>query len=220
MPSTTIPVTHNRDIALYDWLTRHREILTRHDQIKPDLIFIGDSLIHYWSGEPAAPISRNQAAWDTCFEGFTITNMGFGWDRTENVLWRINHGEIDDIAPRVVLLKIGTNNLGFNPPDEIVAGIEAVVDRIRQKLPASKILVFGILPRLDHTPVGDVNRQLAAALETQTSVHYCDIGNALLSPEGTPDRSYYLDDVHLNEAGYARIALEIRNALLRQADAG
>lgn len=211
---TTTPVTQNRDYKLYDWPTRHAEVLARHRAVKPDLIFIADSLIHYWGGEPAAVVVHNADAWQRCFSGFTITNMGFGWDRTENVLWRLQNGELDGIDPKAVLIKIGTNNVGLNPPGEIASGIVAIVQTVRQKLPASKILLFGILPRLDNNVPAEVNALLAAKYADDLNVYFYELGDALKDARGQPRRELYRDDVHINAEGYDLIAPLLREAVL------
>jgi hypothetical protein len=74
-------------------------------------------------------------------------NMGFGWDRIENVLWRVQHGELDDIAPNQLVLMIGTNNLQYNTDDEIVQGLQFLIDAIRSRQPNAKLLLMGIFPR-------------------------------------------------------------------------
>ena len=82
-------------------------------------------------------------------------NFGISGDRTQHVLWRMNHGELDGIKPKVVVLMIGTNNTGKendtittrNTVPETIAGVQAVVADIRAPLPDSKILLLGIFPR-------------------------------------------------------------------------
>ena len=73
--------------------------------------------------------------------------MGFSGDRTEHVLWRLENGEVDGISPKVASLMIGTNNAGDNTAEEIGAGIVAVVQKLREKLPQTKVLILAIFPR-------------------------------------------------------------------------
>lgn len=212
--TTTTPVTQDRDRAMYDWAQRHREILARNREIKPDLVFIGDSLIHYWSGEPKAPLEVHADSWSKCFSGFTMTNLGFGWDRTENVLWRIEHGELDGIDPKVILIKIGTNNIGLNTPEEIAAGIAAIVEAAHIRQPGANILLLGLLPRGDHGDTEKVNALLAQRWNGTKHVFFRNIGQVLLHADGTRDASLYKDPVHIVAAGYDRIGPAIRNELL------
>lgn len=216
---TTTPVTQNRDHASYDWQTRHAEVLARNQVFKPDVVFIGDSIIHYWGGEPRAPRVWAGQAWTNCFAGLKVTNLGFGWDRTENVLWRLDHGELDDIQPKVIIIKIGTNNTAItNAPDDIAAGIEAVCATAHLKVPSAKILLLGILPRRDeihgHSATEAVNRLLAAQLGGVDWLTYRDFGDAFRQPDGSTNKALYRDGVHVNAEGYAILGGKIRPELL------
>jgi lysophospholipase L1-like esterase len=218
--STTTPVTQNRDHATYDWQKRHAAVLARHQQVKPDVVVFGDSIIHYWGGEPAAPKAWAPQAWSNCFAGLKVSNLGFGWDRTENVLWRIEHGELDGIEPKVVVIKIGTNNTAVDDrPEDIAAGIEAVCAAAHQKQPGAKILLLGILPRRDEKPprpaiTEKVNTLLAARFAGARWLTFRDFGAAFRSPSGTPEPGLFSDGVHLNAAGYAILGPKIREQLL------
>jgi len=217
--TTTTPVTQDRDRKTYDWKTRHGEILARHRAVKPDVVILGDSIIHYWGGEPKAPKAWAPQAWSNSFAGLEVTNMGFGWDRTENVLWRIDHGELDGIAPKVVVIKIGTNNTAVNnTPEEIAAGIEAVCAAAHAKQPAAKVLLLGILPRRDEKPprpsVTDrVNAILLDRLAGVPWLTVCDVGAAFRNPDGTPNAALFADGVHVNAAGYDLLGAAIRETV-------
>lgn len=216
---TTTPVTQNRDHASYDWQTRHAEVLARNQVVKPDVVFIGDSIIHYWGGEPKAPRVWGGEAWTNCFAGFEVTNLGFGWDRTENVLWRLDHGELDGIQPKVIIIKIGTNNTSVkNTPEDIAAGIEAICATAHQKVPTAKILLLGILPRKDevpgHSATEAVNQLLQERLSDVDWLTYCNFGAAFRLPDGKPNPVLYRDGVHVNADGYAILGAKIREQLL------
>lgn len=220
---TTTPVTQNRDSGTYNWQKRHAEILERNKEIKPDVVIIGDSIVHYWGGEPQAPLTRGAPAWSNCFDGISVENLGFGWDRVENVLWRIEHGELDGIDPKVIVIKIGTNNLRLNSPEDIAAGIEAVCAAAHEKQPGAKILLLGILTRRDETP-GDsatdrVNKLLAAHVSGVAYVTFRDVGPAFRNADGTPNAALFGDKVHPNAAGYEILGQKIRpevQALLKR----
>ena len=205
--STTTPVTQNRDHAIYDWQKRHADILEYNCTHHPAVVIIGDSIIHYWGGEPAAPHAWAQSAWENAFFGVTVENLGFGWDRTENVLWRIEHGELDGIKPKLIIIKIGTNNTGINSADDIAAGIEAVCAVAHEKQPAAKILLLGILPRLDEKPprpviTDRVNQLLQARLGKISWLTFCDFGGLFRQADGCVDTALFKDGVHVNAAGY------------------
>ena len=96
----------------YDWFARHAEILRVKDAVNPAVVFIGDSITHQWGGTPAANghPSPGEQVLKTTLGQYRTLNLGFGWDRTQNVLWRIDHGELDGLHPKVVVIHIGTNN--------------------------------------------------------------------------------------------------------------
>ena len=116
----------------------HEKFLAEAKQGKIDLLFLGDSITQGW---------HDNAVWKRFYGPRHAANFGIGGDRTEHVLWRLQHGEVDGIHPRVVVLMIGTNNSGDNTSGEIVAGIKAIVDELRKRLPDSKILLLGVFPR-------------------------------------------------------------------------
>jgi len=206
--TTTTPVTQNRDHAIYDWPTRHAAVIEFNRTHKPEIVFIGDSIIHYWGGEPVAPKAWAADVWNRTFAGRSVENLGFGWDRTENVLWRINHGELDGIAPKLIIIKIGTNNTGINSADDIADGIEAVCVRVHAVQPGAKILLLGILPRRDEVPprpviTDRVNQLLQAKLGHISWISYRDFGPAFRNPDGSVNAALFADGVHPNHTGYA-----------------
>ena len=216
---TTTPVTQDRDHATYNWQQRHAEILARNQTVKPDVVFIGDSIIHFWGGEPKAPRVWAGEAWTNCFAGFLVTNLGFGWDRTENVLWRLDHGELDGIQPKVIIIKIGTNNTAVkNSPEDIAAGIEAVCATAHAKVPSAKILLLAILPRRDeppgHSATEPVNQLLSRHLTGIRYLTCCDFGAAFRNADGSVNATLYRDGVHVNASGYAILGAKIRPQLL------
>jgi lysophospholipase L1-like esterase len=144
--STTIPVTQHRDAAIYDWETRHNEILARNKLHPLSLILIGNSITHYWAGEPTAPLARGVASWKKFIGARDAENLGFGWDRIENVLWRIYHGELDSISPKQIILMIGTNNLQFNTDKEIIEGFRFLIKAIKTKQSSANILLMVFCP--------------------------------------------------------------------------
>ena len=215
---TTTPVTQDRDHATYNWQKRHETILARNKEISPDVVFFGDSIVHYWGGEPKAPIAWGAQAWSNCFDGISVGNLGFGWDRTENVLWRIANGELDGITPKVIIIKIGTNNTGRNTPEDIAAGIQAVCEAAHEKQPQAKILLLGILTRRDEKPDNSatepVNKLLAAHFSGADYVTFRDFGGLFRNADGTPNASLFKDVVHINAAGYKILGTKIHDEMM------
>ena len=138
-PSTVIPVPS----SLKKFMPKlHQEKLREAENNKVDFVMIGDSITHSWSKYPGV------------FEGSNLLNLGFPGDRTQNVLWRIENGALDGISPKLVTLKIGTNNMHdtkkaypADKPKDIFTGIKAIVAELRTRLPKSKIVIFSVLPR-------------------------------------------------------------------------
>src|SRR3954454_12867028 len=113
----------------------HEGFLERARQGNIDLLFLGDSITQGWNG-------NGKAVWQRHYAPRNPANFGIGGDRTQHVLWRLDNGEVDPIKPKVVVLMIGTNNLGSNSDDQIVEGITTIVSRLRSKLPESKVLLL------------------------------------------------------------------------------
>ncbi|MCC7084695.1 MAG: GDSL family lipase [Pirellulales bacterium] len=180
---------------------RHESFNARAKQGKVDLIFIGDSITQGWEGE-------GKDVWRKFYDGRKAMNLGIGGDRTQHVLWRLENGNIDGIKPKLAVIMIGTNNVpAGNAPDEIAAGIEAIVKKIRTALPETKILLLGIFPR-DAKPdsemrakIGKVNAKISK-LSDGSNVVYLDIGPKFLNADGTLSKEIMPDLLHLSPQGY------------------
>ncbi len=206
-PSTLVPLTQNRDWRVYDWTTRHREASALMRSRQPDIVMLGDSITHFWGGEPVGGRRTGAEEWDRFFAGRSVVNLGYGWDRTENVLWRLENGEFDGVAPKVVVLMIGTNNMMLNTSEEIAAGIEAICTSIHDRSPSTKILLLAIFPRgqqpdATRAKVDEVNR-LIARLDERDDVTFLDIGAKFLEPDGRISPEVMYDYLHPSAKGYA-----------------
>ena len=199
----------------YDWMGRHDEILKIKSRLDPDLVFIGASIVHAWGGEPTTGVRKpGEKVLQTAFAGHRVLNLGFGGDRTQNVLWRLEHGELDGIRPRVVVLNIGGNNTSDSPnarqntPVEIVEGIRQIVLRVRGKLPTARIILMGVFPREEKPQhprcqqIAEINRLLASEMGSVPGITWLDIGPKLLQPDGTISRDMMDDFCHPTQRGY------------------
>lgn len=207
-PTSLLPVTQNRDFKNYDWATRHRAILALNQQHPPDLVLLGDSITHFWGGQPSDARARGPLSFEKFFGQWRTVNLGYGWDRTENVLWRLRNGELDGISPRVVMVMIGTNNMGLNTAEEIAAGITAICDEIHLRLPKAHILLNAIFPRgakpdAMRDKITATNR-LIAPLDGTRNITFIDPGHVFLEPDGTIAPAIMNDFLHPTEAGYER----------------
>ncbi|MCD0245268.1 acetylhydrolase [Xanthomonas melonis] len=208
----------------YDWYARHHAALAEARTLKPEVVMIGDSITHFWAGPPQATRVSGLDSWQWLYGKRRVLNLGFGWDRTQNVLWRIRQGELDGLDPRWVVLHIGTNNLTgtaqarASTPAEAAKGVEAVVAEVRRRLPGSKLILMQIMPRgfrADsplRAPIAETNRLLAARFARDPSVQLLDIGPRMLQPDGSLPEALMPDSTHPSDAGYRIWAQALRAA--------
>ncbi|MBE2283441.1 MAG: chitobiase/beta-hexosaminidase C-terminal domain-containing protein [Prosthecobacter sp.] len=215
LPSTRVPVTQDRSWPQYDWEKRHELTSAAVKRAKPQILFIGDSITHFFGGEQFDSYAlRGTNTWDEFYAPRNAGNLGFGWDKTENVLWRLQHGAVDGISPKLIVMMIGTNNTGNMGPNhkgtcsaaDIAGGIEAIVLELENRLPASKILLLGIFPRGEkpnpqREKIAQVN-QIIAKLDGSHHVTFLDIGPKFLTPDGRITKDIMPDYLHPNEKGY------------------
>ena len=172
-----------------------------------DLYFIGDSITDGWHGS-------GKEVWKKEFAGWNAENFGIGGDRTQHVLWRLENGELDGVKPKVFVMMIGTNNLGGNTDDQIVAGNAAIIKELETTNPQAKILLLGIFPRwANRAPKGEeqsektmdriklINEKLAK-LDDGKNVKFFDFGDKFLAADGTLPKGIMPDGLHPNAKGY------------------
>jgi lysophospholipase L1-like esterase len=195
-------------IPRYDTLAeaRHLECLAAVESGQAsNVVFLGDSITQYFQSGAGAPI------WSRRIAGMGAADFGVAGDTTNNLLWRVQNGELDG-KPRLVVLTIGTNNINPNigeSVDQTVAGIVAVIRGIQLVSPKTQILLNGIFPRGETTDpirleIGAINGQLQT-IAPSLNVHFVNPGAGLLSPRGSVTQST-LDLVHPNMLGYMRWA--------------
>ena len=207
LPSTVVPVTQDRSWPQYDWSKRHELTSEAVKHAKPQILFVGDSITHFFGGEQFDSYAlRGQQTWGEFYAPRNAGNLGFGWDKTENVLWRLRYGAIDGIAPKLVVMMIGTNNTGTCSAPDIAAGIEAIIQEFNKRLPQSKILLLGIFPRGEkpnpqREKIAEING-IISKLNGTHNVTFLDIGPKFLTPEGLITKDIMPDFLHPNEKGY------------------
>lgn len=200
--ATGIPVAQRREPYKYEWKKRHREILALNKSHPPQSVIIGNSITHFWGGEPKGPQQDGAESWKTYLEPHGYRNLGCGWDQIENVLWRVYHGELDGYEAERIIVMIGTNNLGLNSDESLVEGLRFLLSAIRERQPRALIKVIGILPRREHEQwVDNINRQIEKTA-LQDGFVYQNAGNILLDANGKLDESLFSDGLHPNEKGY------------------
>lgn len=197
----------------YDWYARHADVLRVKGGLNPEVVLIGDSITHFWSGEPKAALANGPRSWQSTFGKYRTLNLGFGWDRIQNVLWRLDHGELDGLHPRVIVLHIGTNNTSDtanarkNTPAEIAEGIRAIVQRLRAKTSDARIILMAVSPREqkpDHPRrqhIEEINKLLAEFGQVP-GLTFLDLGPKLLQPDGAISAEIMSDFCHPTDKGY------------------
>lgn len=213
--STTKPVTQAREPGKYNWEARHNELLRLNKSNPPEICFFGNSIVHYWGGSPKAPISNGPVSWNENLEDLGIRNFGFGWDRVENVLWRIYHDELNGFNAGQIVVMLGTNNLFLNNDNEIIAGLEFVVRAIKTRQPHAGIVMIGLFPRRQNEERVFKFNLLLSQLAGMQNVDFIDVGSVLLNNKGKINESLFLDGLHPNEDGYKLLAPAIRDKLLK-----
>lgn len=217
--SAFVPVTQDRDWPIYDWAKRHDAVTKLVNERKPTLVFIGDSITQMFGGEPHDRPQPGKEVWEKYYAKRNAVNLGFGYDYTENVLWRIEHGELDAAAAKLVVLLIGTNNTGKNSADDIAGAIRAICDLIRKKQPQTKILLLGILPRsakpdASRAKIAEIN-QLIAKYDGHNGVTYLDVGGKFIGADGTISKELMYDFLHPTAKGYEVLAAAIEPTLAK-----
>ncbi|MEG1634340.1 MAG: SGNH/GDSL hydrolase family protein, partial [Rikenellaceae bacterium] len=205
---TTVPVRQRREPNIYEWLDRHEKMLSDNKTHKYKGAFLGNSIFHHWGGVEGFAYQRGADSWDENFSDYH--NHGFGFDRIENVLWRIYHDEFTGISYKKIILKIGTNNISVNNTDEqIVQGIEFVISALQKRQGEAEIKVLGILPRRNNEPrVKVLNEKIKAMVSGIKGCKYQDVGGVLLLKNGKINEKMFVDGLHPNKEGYKLIVNE------------
>ena len=196
------------------WMNRHASFneKVQANQGNIDLAFIGDSITHGWEG-------RGKLVWERYYGHRKALNLGIGGDRTQHVLWRLDHGNLDGIQPKVAVVMIGTNNSADNrnTANEMVDGVSAVVKKLRAKSPGTKILLLAIFPRGEtfnnqRGKILQVNQALRK-LQDNKHVFYLDIGHRFMDKDGVIPKAIMPDFLHFSTAGYGIWAQAIEQKL-------
>lgn len=185
------------------WKDRH-ELLNRRAAEAGDkarVIFIGDSITQGWEG-------AGKEVWAKYYAHRHAVNLGIGGDRTQHVLWRLDHGNLDGLSPKAAVVMIGTNNSNGedNTVEQIAEGVTAIVRKLREKLPQTKVLLVAIFPRSENpTPqrgkILMVN-QILRKLVDERNVFWADFGHRFIDEQGRIPSDLMPDYLHLSPRGY------------------
>ena len=201
--SAIIPATRGDEPR---WKARDEAMTARAKQGDVDLAFIGDSITEGWEG-------AGKKVWQQFYGKRKTLNLGISGDRTEHIIWRLTHGNLENVTPKVAVVMIGTNNTGhfMQDPIEVAAGVERIVEILGERVPSTQILLLGVFPRgANPTDEGRLNNiainQVIRRLHDGVKIHYADIGAAFLENDKTITPEIMPDALHLSAEGYQRWA--------------
>lgn len=167
----------------------HAQLLEKARSGRTDVYFVGDSITRRWGATDYPDLLAN---WRQNFFGWNAGNFGWGADRTEHILWRLENGELDGVNPKVIVILAGTNNVGARPGDaakvdDITRGVTAILNICRQKAPKATIILTAIFPRNDNMAVmpeiDQVNANLSRLADNR-SVRFLNVNNKLADKDG------------------------------------
>ena len=182
--------------------SRHEQKLAQVAKGGIDLVFLGDSITHNWE-------TAGKDVWAKYYGNRKAINLGYGADRTEHVIWRITNGELDGIQPKLIILMIGTNNVGHHSstPAQTVEGVKKILDILADKAPTAKVPLLAVFPRSANptdemrVKVNEINAGLPALADNER-VFYLDFGSKFLAEDGTLPVEMMRDRLHPGPAGY------------------
>jgi lysophospholipase L1-like esterase len=188
----------------------HQQMVENLKKGRIDVYFVGDSITRRWR---ATDYPRFLANWNDNFHGWNAANFGWGGDTIQNILWRLQNGELDRVHPKVIVLLAGTNNIGRSPASEakvalITKGIKALLETMRDKAPKATIILMGILPRNDGanpaavmSSINKINENIAKLTDGKT-IRYLNINDKVADKDGKLLEGMTEDHLHLSLKGY------------------
>lgn len=196
-----------------EWMNRHDQINERAQKGSIDILFIGDSITHFWE-------TTGRSVWDKYYAHRNAANFGIFSDRTEQLLWRLTNENLDNIYPKIIVLLIGTNNTLFISAEGIKDGISEVLQVLRNRLSQSKIILMAILPRgknpgtMIRRKIEKVNAMIQPLADNK-QIYFFDLSDQLLTKDGHISKEVMYDYLHLTEAAYESWAKTMEPLLLR-----
>jgi lysophospholipase L1-like esterase len=193
---------------------RHESFNVISKKGEAQLVFLGDSITHGWE-------SRGKEVWEKYWAPLNAANFGIGGDRTEHVLWRLDHGNFDGLKPKEIVIMIGTNNTGHQgramaeingatyqcTAQQTADGVKAIIGKLQAKCPDAKILLLAIFPRgaTSEDKLRKQNEETNAIIKgyaDNKKVYFLDINAKFLEADGTLSKEIMPDLLHPNAKGY------------------
>jgi lysophospholipase L1-like esterase len=186
----------------------HEQLIRKTKQGKIDVYFVGDSITRRWG---ATDYPELLSHWKKSFHGWNAANFGWGGDTTNNILWRMQNGELDGIAPKVFVLQAGTNDLPGNGPadaatiERVVSNLKSIISLFQQKSPDSKIILTAIFPRNQNPALAptiqSINEQLEKLADGKR-LRFVNVNGKLADSNGGLQPGMSEDGLHLTEKSY------------------
>ena len=226
-PSTVVPVpsSETRSQAAgwrgRSWLQQHQDGTDFLKENQADLVLIGDSITQSFGGEGRNTGQPGSKALTAALPNMTVANQGISGDRTQHVLWRLDHNALAGTCPAHIALMIGTNNLPHDSAPDIINGIERIVHHIRLLCPNSTVLLHAVPPRgLNpdnpmRTKVTNINDAIRRIGQTD-GVTWVDPWSDAILDDGDLDPEVMAGDgVHLSFNGYRTWARALQTAMAK-----
>ena len=185
----------------------HEQLLEKKRQGKIDIYFEGDSITRRWGATDYPDFLAN---WEQNFYGWNAADFGWGGDTTQNILWRLENGELDNVNPKIIVILAGTNNVGRTAGDEdkiadVTKGIKAIVELCRRKAPRATIILTAIFPRndgLEAVPtINEINSRIAKLADGKR-IRFLNINDKLADKNGILFDGLTVDKLHPSLKGY------------------
>ena len=206
------PAPGDRPVARTDAnsVTAHAQLLDKARRGRVDLYFAGDSITRRWG---ATDYPDFLADWTKRFFGWNAADFGWGGDTTQNILWRLENGELDDVRPKVIVLLAGTNNVGSAPSalpvadraEDVSRGIKAILDVMQSKAPQATIVLTAVFPRNDAVAampvIDEINRRIARFADGR-SIRWLNVNGKLADATGRLFDGMMGDGLHPTLEGY------------------
>jgi lysophospholipase L1-like esterase len=189
--------------------TAHEQLREKAKKGRIDVYFVGDSITRRWGATDYPDFLAN---WKENFHGWNAANFGWGADTVQNVLWRLQNGELNGVNPKVIVVLAGTNNLGSvraggsdAKVDEVTTGLKTVLATCQEKAPKATVILMGITPRNDNPAAGAVINKInenLSKLADGKGVRYLNINDQLADKDGKFLEGMSPDRLHLSLKGY------------------
>jgi lysophospholipase L1-like esterase len=187
----------------------HQQLVEKAKKGGIDIYFEGDSITRRW-GTSDPQYRDNLENWNTNFFGWNAGDFGWGADRIENILWRLENGELDGVNPKIIVVLAGINNVGTFPGGDpkvadITRGLQAIVKVCQEKAPNAVIVLTGLFPRNDNLAVipeiNQINEKLAKMADGK-KIRYLNVNDKLADKDGKQFPGMTRDRLHPTVKGY------------------